>query len=184
MTKEKDIPVLALDTSVAVYIITGAKHEKNNQKKQFMAQLFAENKYEYVLPSPVIAEILSPIKLKKREHVKNLICRDFRIIDFDSKSAELAARIFSTNQQIKIKRNEQKARVKYDAQIVGASIRWGVDGLCTFDDKQKKKFNRLAKIVYGSATTRIAGGPETFIDNQLFIYPVVNDAKKQPVKKK
>lgn len=176
MAKEK-IPIIALDTSVAVYILQGVKSDNCESKCNLANQLFAERNYQFCLPSPVLAEILTVVKPKNRDKIKNEIYKNFDILNFHAHAAELAAQLFTTNQQIQFKEKENKARVKFDAQIVGISVSWALDGLCSYDENQCKRYNKLVKEIFKSSE-RKAGSPEDFIEQKLLSFKDSQNLKK------
>lgn len=170
---KKPLPKLALDTTAAIYFLPGARTDANASRRRLIDSLILEMKYEFVIPSPVLAEILAPIPPENRDNVVEEIHHNFCVLDFDSKAAEMAVRIYRTPEQIASKQKETKARVKYDEQIIGTCIRWGIEGLCTFDGKQAKRYNALAGEIEGF--NGHADNPQYFIDAQLLTW---NDGKQ------
>ncbi|OFY93290.1 MAG: hypothetical protein A2491_15405 [Bacteroidetes bacterium RIFOXYC12_FULL_35_7] len=161
-------PRLALDTSVAIYFLADSKKDGDLDKQRLAESLFMEKKYKFVIPSLVIAELLVPVAKENRETLFQEICKVFTIISVDAKSAELAARAYRTKEQVNSKQSETKAIVKYDALIVGTCLRWQVDGLCTFDGKQKSKFNSLVATL--DNCHGVADDPKYFIDKSLLAW--------------
>lgn len=168
MAKEEKTKRLALDSSVAVYILPGASADKDVLKRKKANMLFREKKYEFVMPTPVISEILSAVPVKQRDDVKNLIYKNFDILDFHAPAAEFAAKIFNSKGQIEQKQQETKARVKFDAQIIGICASWNIESLCSFDKSQCDRYNRLMREI-GKSSNKHAGPPDDFIKHTLLL---------------
>lgn len=170
MAKE-ETQKLALDSSVAVYILPGAKSDNDESKRKKANMLFSERRFEFVIPTPVISEVLCAVPLNKRDVLKAEIYKNFVVLDFNASSAELAASLFSSKNQIHQIGQGEKARVKFDAQIIGICASWNIDGLCSYDEKQCTRYNRLMKEI-GKETSKYAGQPEHFIDNKLLLLSI------------
>lgn len=167
---------LALDSSVAVYILPGAKSDNDEIKRKKANMLFAERKYEFVIPTPVISEVLCAVPLDKRDGLRGEIYKNFIVLDFNAPAAELAASLFSSKNQIRQIGQVERARVKFDAQIIGICASWDIDGLCSYDEKQCARYNRLMNEI-GKEAKKYAGHPEHFIENKLLLLSLDNDPK-------
>lgn len=144
--------LLALDTSVATYLLLKRPHPDQQQQWQWSRSLIEENRFRFVLPAPVYAELLAEAPENKREQVAGIL-RKFLILSFDEPSAKECVRIWRKPS------GTPKVRVKFDAQIVGCAIRWSTFGLCSYDDQQCKRYMRLSG--------KKAGPPQEFVEKPL-----------------
>ncbi len=173
--------LLALDTSVAAYFLREAR--RDDKKDRFVASnaLFEESRYEFVIPSVVVGELLVPIMPDLRRKLIKEIYTNFAVLSFDGRAAELAAAIYRTREQVNCKQLETKAMCKYDAQIVATAVRWEAWGLCTFDDNQKKQYASLCTILGDTARANV-GEPADFVrEAELLVHHLKSAPKEEPV---
>lgn len=144
---------LVLDTCVATLLLVKKPHPREVHRWNFTRHLLEEANYDFLLPAPVLAELLAAIPERKRDAALEVL-RKMSVLSFDERAARECVRIWT-----KAPKDAPVVVVKYDAQIVGCALRWNVSALCSYDGQVCSRFKRLSG--------KPAGPPEDFVKTAL-----------------
>ena len=166
MNKKKQMQIIAVDTTVAMYLIINARNDGIQTRHNKVQELINCEMFQFVLPTPVVAEILAPLEPDTRKIVASYIEQNFETYAFNDDAARISAGVFYTKRQILDKQQETKAMIKYDEQIIGVAINWGFP-LCSYDSRQINRYNNLLKRFSENNMSlvdgMIAGEPDYFL---------------------
>lgn len=113
--------------------------DKILQAKTFIDWL-SENGDRMLIPTPLIAEILSPVPANQQHKILSLIDRRFHVAPFDALAAMKCAELLHlslNDDEIKQYRAEHrvaKNKLKFDCMLVAIAITRNVDIIYTEDD--------------------------------------------------
>lgn len=127
-------------------------------KTEKFLEILDSNKVTIILPSPIIAEVLSPVSnAADRDYFMAIIRKRFRIAPLDDLAAQIAGEIWGNTPQwreyYKEGEDNLKSRFKYDLLILAIAIRQKASCLYTEDEKLKKLAEANRMIVKGIPNT-------------------------------
>lgn len=108
----------------------------------------SKNEDKILLPTPLIAEVLSPVPVSKHGQILKLIDKRFQVAPFDSLAAMKCAELIHlslNDEEVKKYRSEHrvsKNKLKFDCMLVAIAITRKVDKIYTED-------NDLLKFAHG-----------------------------------
>lgn len=112
-----------------------------------------KNKMTMMIPSVVLAELLTAIDPKHHTMVNNLIAQSFLVPPFDSASAIIFARLWQERQasgaidSIKLELGATRQELKADCMIVASALAHRAEAIYSHDDKLKKFANGAIPIL-------------------------------------
>ncbi|HRP36917.1 MAG TPA: PIN domain-containing protein [Candidatus Dojkabacteria bacterium] len=110
--------------------------------------------YDILLPSPMLAEILSPVPLDEHANIMSIITKRFLIVPFDAiaakKCAELLYASFNEPELVRYRLENEipKQKMKYDCMIASICIVRKIEAIYS-DDKDIKRFCKDEILVKG-----------------------------------
>lgn len=90
--------LVCIDSQIFIWGIKSQSHATQThlipKAKNFIAWL-TENDYRLLLPSPMLAELLSPVPVREQPKIMGLIDKRFQIAPFDSIAASKCAELIN-----------------------------------------------------------------------------------------
>ena len=140
--------IIGIDSNVFIWGIREkssiGQESKIEEAKNFF-KLAASKEWLFLLPTPMLAEILSPVPKEERQSILSLIDKRFIIAPFDvpaaNKCAELLYKSYTDKEIVEYRVNNAvpKQKMKYDCMIAAICIVRKIGEIYT-DDGDIEKF--------------------------------------------
>lgn len=139
--------IIGIDSMIFVWGVRGAPtpgQEDKVKPAQDFIKWVESKEWGILLPTPMIAEILSPVPPEHHQNVMSLIDKRFLVAPFDlpasHKCAELLYKSYNEPELIKYRLDNAipKQKMKYDCMIAAICIVRKIDTIYSEDDDIKK----------------------------------------------
>jgi len=157
-------PLLVIDTSVAIYLLTPEPKQGQERRWQTAQQLLRVPKEDWILamPTPVVGEILAGFPSEKQARAAQILAETFEILTLDFRAAEVVGRLAVASIRHR-KKSASRQAVKIDVEIVACAVRWGAGGVCFLDGDHDRIATR-------ASAELLTGPPTTFLPQQQDIF--------------
>lgn len=133
---------ICLDSHVYIWAIKEAAskgQEAMIQRAKNFLEHIEEQKIPVILPTPIVAELLSPVPPEQHEDFMKLINSKFRVVPFDTPASIKMAEIWHRKKSLEALENYRKEHriaretMKLDFQIAAIAIVRGCDCIYSHD---------------------------------------------------